>query len=522
MAIELIRDLLKLEQVVGSDVSQALVEGEITVPETKAAVARVLDVNGDVIVSSREVIQDRVMVEGIIRYSILYVAEEGDELETLDSDIGFTHYIEVEGAKPKMSSHVKLGIEHMEHELLSGRMISVKSVLNVDGQVSQVFEVEAIKRFEGVNDVEVLYDQICGRCSAGSGSSQTVVRENIPLQDHMPTIKKIIHKDVRAKVTEQRAADNRVIVQGNLLVKLLYLCEDDMEPVQYLEDTIPFSHLVEIPDTYQGMESEVDVSIVDVYAEPRENINDELRIVDLEVIMDLDAEVFELVDDTILVDAYSPAVPLEIRKRKVELEQIAGEGQEQLAVKESLSLPSEVPQAKKVLYAYSNPAVTDNRIEEGKVVVEGFLEVHLVYLTREGDGDIASYKEDIPFKQVIDMEGINSRMDLTCDVVEDNTAFTLIAPDEVEVKAIVSTRVKVTEKIFKEVIVGADEKEISEDDRTGIFIYFVKNDDTLWSIAKRYNTTIANIRKVNDLTDDDSVEPGTKLLIYKKLNARVV
>ena len=64
MAVEYIRDVLKVDQVVGQEMSQVLIEGDVIVPESKPDIGKILDVSGAVVLNSKELIQDRVMVEG--------------------------------------------------------------------------------------------------------------------------------------------------------------------------------------------------------------------------------------------------------------------------------------------------------------------------------------------------------------------------------------------------------------------------------------------------------------------------
>ena len=45
-------------------------------------------------------------------------------------------------------------------------------------------------------------------------------------------------------------------------------------------------------------------------------------------------------------------------------------------------------------------------------------------------------------------------------------------------------------------------------------VYIVKEDDSLWQIAKKFKTTMATISQVNQL-EDDSLTTGQKLLILK-------
>jgi LysM repeat protein len=41
----------------------------------------------------------------------------------------------------------------------------------------------------------------------------------------------------------------------------------------------------------------------------------------------------------------------------------------------------------------------------------------------------------------------------------------------------------------------------------------VADGETLWGIARRYETTVENLRRANDLAEDAQIRPGQKLRI---------
>ena len=53
--------------------------------------------------------------------------------------------------------------------------------------------------------------------------------------------------------------------------------------------------------------------------------------------------------------------------------------------------------------------------------------------------------------------------------------------------------------------------------RPSITIYIAKENDTLWDVAKRYNTTALEIAQTNDMNEGDSLKEGQYLIIEKKV-----
>ena len=518
MAIETIRNVLKLSQVVCEETFQALVEGEAVLSEERLPAARILDVSGTALLIGCEVMQDKVMVEGVLRYEILYIPEDGGSIETMEADIGFTHALDLPGTGPKMDADIHLSIEHLDYEMLSGRKVSVKSVLNLQGKVQHMMELEALKGFKGLEDVEVLTDRIHGMALYGSGRSQTMIREDMILADAMPSIKKILRKDVKVKINEKKTADNKVIVHGDLAMKILYLSEDAEEPIQILTNVVPFSHFVDIEGAYAGMDCVAEAIASEFYAEAKEDINQELRLLNSEVILSLSVKVFENHEWDILTDAYSPTVPMCLKKRKVQLFQTVGEQQGQSVVKHGLTMPEGLPRVKKVLYVDAAPVVTDARAEAGKVTLEGFLAAQVVYQSEDSDALISSFKEDIPFKHTAEVAGAEASMDIRWEVQQEHGTCTLTASGEAELKVVVSAKVTVVRSIEKELLVNAEDAEGNQMQEGGIYIYFVQSGDSLWTVAKKYNTTIANILKFNTLPEQEGLQDGCRLIIFKKLN----
>lgn len=522
MAMEYKKDLLKMDQLVGEQLSQALIEGEIVVTEGKPDIARILDISGTVYTTGQEVIQDQVMVEGIIRYNLLYIAtDENQSITNQETEIGFTEYVEVTGARPRMMAKVALDLEHIDYDVESPRKLNVKTVLNAECRVEYVLQMEVVQDFEGDMGVQALKEGIEVIVSGGEGSGQSIIREDIQLPDDMPSVVEILKKEAQVKILEKRVADNRIIVHGQINIKLLYLSNEKGEPIQFLNHEFPFSQFIEISGAYQGMECEAGVDVQELDVGLRQDIIGDIRILTIEMMLLLKGRTFEMRDHEIIMDAYSPGRILDLTKRNITLTRNIGEKQAQATVRENISLPDSVPEAARILYAEAKPILTDYSINQGQVVVEGILATALFYQPKDEQLPIASFKSDIPFTQNIDFQEIYEDMECDCQLSVSYVNHTLLSPDEIELKVTVSAKVFAIESIEKQVLLSVEEVEAEGDQDGGIYIYFVQPGDTLWSIAKRYNTTIGNILKYNNIENQDHLKAGSRMMIFNRLDSSI-
>lgn len=520
MAINFEKRLIKIDQSVGEELSQHLIEGELIVPEGKPEIAKILDVGAVVYGTGKEVVQDKVMVEGILRYSLLYIPV-GDEqsVTQVEGETGFVQYVDLEGVKPRMTASISYELEHLDYDIVDSRRLNMKSVLNIECKVQQSLQLEVLRDFTDRDQIQALKEPMRLISTGGDGSGQTILREDVEIPDDMPSVVEILRKDARAKVLEKKVADNRVIAHGEIDLKILYRSEEAQDPLHLLQYQIPFSHFVEVQGAYQGMDCEVAVEVQELDITLRQDIVGDVRVLSMDMMLLMGGRVYEGYEENLVVDAYSPGSALDLTKQKIVLTHILGENQAQSVFKENIELGHNMPPADRVLYAEARPLIADYRMGDGRVTVDGVLAAVLLYKPEDGGLPINSIKTDIPFSQSVEIEGIREDMGCDCHVAVQYLSYAMASPNELELKVTILTGIEVTENIEKEVLLHIEEKEEELGVDSGIYIYFVQPGDSLWSVAKRYNTTVNTILRYNDIEDQEALEAGSKIMIFKKLDS---
>ncbi|MBS4026634.1 MAG: DUF3794 domain-containing protein, partial [Clostridia bacterium] len=111
--LDLVRRLLKVENVIGERAAQQTVVNEVTFPER---VKKIWDVQADIRDIRFRIIPDKVIVEGIIHKQIFWVREQTNEVFEKTVEDSFVAHVDIPGARPGMNAQVETLIEFIKHD----------------------------------------------------------------------------------------------------------------------------------------------------------------------------------------------------------------------------------------------------------------------------------------------------------------------------------------------------------------------------------------------------------------------
>ena len=160
------------------------------------------------------------------------------------------------------------------------------------------------------------------------------------------------------------------------------------------------------------------------------------------------------------------------------------------------------------------------RVIDGKVLVNGDLLLEDLYTAESTKGytyPLYNYKFRMPFSTFIEIEGAREGMESDVHVRLDSLHVKTTGKSSLEIKPVLEIHGKVFDDIQLSCVLGAEvveSKEILDPiEAASMIIYIVQLGDSLWNIAKKYNTTIEEIVKLNKIEKPDFIYPGQQLII---------
>ncbi|HOJ10866.1 MAG TPA: DUF3794 domain-containing protein [Clostridiales bacterium] len=523
MSLDLAREVIKVSNIINREITQIIVENDIIVPDTKPDVVKILIAEAEAYTTSAVVNTDEksTFIKGIIRYKILYKPDDPDiDIKSININAEFSHEMDTPVAGKDVRNIVKCLAEHVECEIINGRKINTKTILQLNSKVMAEEEYVLINDISDNGDIQVLRNNMEINNFIGSSEALYTIKESMEVPEGNPPIREILSNDVKIINKDFRLSDNKVIVTGEMNIVTLYAGDDQESSIRLMEHATPFTQFVDLSGINDESDCEIGYEVRDYSFEAAEDADGELRVMNMEVEVSINVYGSVRKNIDIVHDAYGLRSGVTLDKKVVKTEEKVTENISQAVLKDTATIGEGNPEIVEIINMVSKPVLTDYKVQEDKIEIEGFVANNLIYLSNNSEQNMSCLQSDIPLKQTIDIKGVKPGMACEIELLTEHANYSMLSSKDVELRLVVGVVSKVYKNVEKHIIEKAIEIPFDEsrkaDKKAGIIVYFIQPGDTLWEIAKKYTTTVNDIQRVNMFQDQDSIDDGMQILITRK------
>ena len=533
--MELIKKQIHMNQWKGNVTTQITLDDDFIVPDTLDDMEQVMLDTGEIQIETVKNQGDKVAVKGKLEFQVLY-RKEGGGLQTLGGNVPFEEVVNVQGLEEKDYVGLNWMLEDLNTDMINSRKLGVQAIITLQVRVETLRDVEAAVDVDMENNSRPAGAGMSDTDGAGQVQVETLkrtanaaaiavrrkdtyrIKEELSLTGGKPNIGQLLWREMKLRDVTAKPLDGRLHLDGELSVFVIYGAEDENMPVQWLEETIPFSGDMEMGDVKEDQIPMVTVRLAHKDMEAKPDYDGEMREMDVDAVLELDIKLYEEEEVELLSDMYSNNREIELNRSDACFDQILTRNVCKSKVAEKLSLP----QAERILQICHNEGtikLDEVEIGDDCLEIDGVLEVTLLYLTSDDTSPVQSSVEQVPFHCVAEARGIREDSVYQLDAGLEQLSAVMMGGDMVEVKAVIALDFLVLQPVCEPVITGAaihpmDLQKLQE--LPGIVGYIVQPGDSLWEIAKKFHTTVGNIISTNELADDQ-VKPGQRLLLVKEI-----
>ena len=489
--------------------SAVLAEGDVIVPDVKPDAKQIMSADADGAIKKCEISGNLLKVSGSIFVNVLYLPEgDGASPDAINTRFDFTENLPLASGE-NLNSTATCSIRHIDFSLTNSRKLNLKVYAEISARSHKDSSFEYADNPEGSSLLEVKKEHCELLSVIGDKKNEIIVSENIEIPQSKSDIGKILKVNLKPRITETKALNDKILVKGSVLANILYITGDSEEEAECVNAEIPFSDVFEFDGLDEDSHVKVNAYIKDYYYNIKNDINDNPRVLSLEALLDVNIFAYTICSCNPVVDCFIPGHSSEITLKEVCTNKLLYDEKTSHNIREKL-LCSE-KNISEVMLSSLKPIITEEALSNGSITIKGLLAGSVALKT--DDDALVFVPVEIPFEHTQNISDLNEKSNIYCNVSVSSENYN-ISGGEAELFATVCVDLFALSPVCFSV---ASDCTFSENEEKSVFpmlvIYFVQSDDTMWDIAKRYKTTPDKIKCANNMTETDKICAGMKLLI---------
>ena len=517
--MELVKKQIHMNRMKGRASTQLTMDDDFIVPDTMDDMAQVLLDTGSIAVEAVKPMAEKVQIKGKLEFEVLYRKEEGG-LQTLAGSIPFEETVNLTGLSDRDEVSVSWSLEDLKTDMIHSRKLGVKALAGFFVQAEALAEETAALEvdMEPGEEVQVKKEQVELATIAVRRRDTFRIQEELNLPANKPNVDRLLWKEVELRGVNTRPMDSSLYISGDLMLFLLYKGEGENIPVQWVEESIPFSGELELPESSEDMVSMVNVRIAHKDLEAKPDYDGEMREFNVDVVLDLDIRLYEEEEISLLGDVYSTKEELQPITQTARFQRILAKNACKCKVAEKITL-NEDRAVLQICRSDGAVKLDEVTVQPEGLLLEGVLEVSLLYLTSDDTASIQAERFTLPFQCSATVPDVDENSIYQVIPGLEQMTAVMMGGNGVEIKAVVNLEVLVQQPIEQPVITGIDRQPLDLEKLQklpGIVGYIVQPDDDIWKIAKKFHTTIDTVVKTNELPEN-VVKPGQRLILVKEI-----
>ncbi len=498
------------------------IEEDILVPDTKPDLREILLIDGRARLSSREIdrinkTDDYIGLSGEVELQTLYMPENrqaAGPVIAVQTRVPFKERWHTDIA-PGATLILDCRTEKIEYMVINERKYRVKISLAIMARECVDRKVDF---FEGINgeEIQMLKERVEISSIALRKKDTLTISENLEIKED-GNFESILKQDINVVENYKQFTAEKVVINGFIFVNLLYTVtgENPFDCIRQAQERVEFTQFIPVKQQGSGGGSLCfDGSGLRVKLVQDEEAGEVFRL-EGEIITYV--ELYAGTEREIIVDGYHREkdfiCDFNEERSRTPVASAAGEA----SVREIISPDAAYGEIEKILYTTGEIMESESRGEQGKVITEGSLQAKMICMSLrdEEEPQLFSIRQEVPFRVVTAVPQMTGSEIISNRIHVRDIWAEKINGKQLEFNASVMAGSEIMREVpFKVLANPAFEESTAKETMAPMVVYVAGKDDSLWSIAKRFKTSVESVAKLNQL-EEGQIAEGRKLLIIR-------
>lgn len=499
MELRVIQDKIMINENVYDGSTEQSIECDMMLPDYCPDIQKILKCKATPRITNKQLSADKVYIEGVVDIKVLYLAPDVKGIKTASTQIAFSKTMDARQAMMSPYITVNSNIAYLNCRAVNSRRMDIRGALSLAVKIMNNKEEEVISDVCG-GKVQLKKKKV-------EISSAKIVKEKIfTLKDELelgfgkPSVETILKTDANASISEFKIIPNKIIIKGEVKINTLYLTSDDK--IETIDFALPISQIIDVDNVDENCKCYINLEVMSVSIDIKADSESEGSIFDVSVTISAYVKAVKDEEINLITDAFSTSNMLMVKSKDIALEKLCEIINDKFSVKNIIEIEGDGVTAINAVWCV--PHILNVTVNDKIMNINGN---NMVDILAVDNDETPIYMEkvcDFNIELPIDESYKNLRWEL--DVSPMSVSFNIVDYNRIEVRL----EMKISGCIYNMFEgkalseINIDNDSVVENNKRGnLVIYFAQKGESVFGIAKKYNTEVNSIMLENELTDDN-------------------
>ena len=472
------------------------IDCDITLPDYLKDIQKILKCVAIPGVASVSTSGNRITAEGSVTVRIVYL-DETNCISTYEQGIPFAKHVEVSDLSGAVFVDCAAKTGYMNCRAVNQRRIDIHGAVSLKFTTRMRQEV-AVVTDRVSSDIEKRSQQMRIANPVADVGRYFAISEVETIKER-PPVSSIVKTSAYALVNEVKVIKDKALIKGDLLISISYTTGTSAA-LEFYDTRMPISQIVDAPGLDENEIIDTFLRVTQVNVIPKADGTGEYKLLDISVKMLAEMHAYKECEFSAITDAYSTGRELALEVCEVPVLKFAERISESVVVTNSLDLPG--AECTEVIDMWCSDLTSNYGFKDGTLEIYG--SATLGVLAGETGDNCSFYEKTIDFSYTRDFsEAIDLSLTPCVTLTAQSTLKNADGGIDVKLEFSISANIFIKEYVSLVTDIAESEgKECKCDDGAALIIYFALSGESVWDIARHYNTTVSAIMSENDITDE--------------------
>ncbi len=475
------------------------IDAEFSLPEYMPEIMRIIKTTATPKVLSSNIIGNRITVDGVCEMRMVYVSNDNC-IYSFTVSKPFTRHLENDSFDNAVDVKSSVAVSFVDCRATGTKRAEVKAgvVIKVIVYTDSEEDIISLDNSCSIQEKNKTISAISLGCKkTKSFSLSDTLSLDIPSSF-------VVSSKGFAVLSEMRKINNKVMIKGEAVVDLCYVNASDKASCECVRHILPINQILEFPGMEERFEGNLELDITALDVSSKGELGGVSSAFDISVGIDASVNMWEEKEVILITDAYSTECNINLKSAEYVFYSDLEKVNDTFVFDGSFSV-----QGEGVSCVVDKGGYVDSlsyKAEEGCINVSGI--ICTSFIIKDNAESLSCITKNFDFSYQLKndcynncsvFEGCAKVLSLKCGIKGENT---------IEMKAEINVYgASVSENKIQTVTdITVSDKPFSKR-KNAITVYFPdERYESLWGIARRYNTTVKAIAEENDLEGDTTEE----------------